>query len=482
MKIVRLTAENFKKLVAVEIRPDGSTIMLTGKNGAGKSSVLDAIMSALCGKDFQPDKPIREGQDHAEIVVETENYIVKRTFTESGGGTLTVVNAEGFSAKSPQGLLDKIVGEIAFDPMMFTAGTDKKAVMEQRETLMKLAGLDFADIDAQIAEVKSQRSIVKSTKESFDHEAERIGFVEGLPEKEVSMSELTEKLQDATTFNAAIERAESSIASHKQEIVGMREVMNQQDGIIKRMKEQIAEAEGTRNVYLKKLEGTQKLIEDMTANLQPPIDATAIQQEIQTVEQTNFKIRQNLLKKDNLAKAQAQTVKFAELGKQMKALEESKATKLAAVKMPIDGLSVTDDGVIYNGIPLSQVNDAKKLEIGVAISMAMNPTLKVILIRNGSLLDSANKAFLSDMVEKHGYQVWMEVTDDSGKVGLVIEDGSIVANNDFPTFANPPVPDEAKPEIIEKLREAQKNTTFIPPIGPTKPKLKRKGGEQLPLV
>ena len=458
MKIVRLTCENFKRLVAVEIKPDGSTIMLTGKNGAGKSSVLDAIMAALLGKDYQPDKPIRTGTDHAEVVVETENYIVKRTFTESGGGTLTVTNAEGFKAASPQALLDKIVGSIAFDPMMFTAGTDKKAVTEQRETLMKLCGLDFTDIDTQIAEVKQQRSIVKGTKESFDHEAERIGFVEGLPEKEVSMSELTEKLQTAIKNNSERDTIQSLITNQTQSIAGIQQVIDQQVESLDRFRQQMDEAANTIKTYEEKLKGIEKAKAEFEKKVPARIETEPIQVEIGNVEQTNFLVRQNILKKDNLAKATAQTVKFAELGKQMKALEESKATKLAAVKMPIDGLSVTDDGVIYNGIPLSQVNDAKKLEIGVAISMAMNPTLKVILVRNGSLLDSNNKAFLSKMVDEHGYQVWMEVTDDSGKVGLVIEDGSIVANNtDVP------------------------NKPVNPAPTPTT-KAKRKGGEQLPLV
>ena len=38
MKIVRLTAENIKRLVAVEITPDGNVVQITGKNGAGKTS------------------------------------------------------------------------------------------------------------------------------------------------------------------------------------------------------------------------------------------------------------------------------------------------------------------------------------------------------------------------------------------------------------------------------------------------------------
>lgn len=50
MKIVSLTAENVKKLTVVEITPAGNLVQITGKNGQGKSSVLDAIWWALAGR------------------------------------------------------------------------------------------------------------------------------------------------------------------------------------------------------------------------------------------------------------------------------------------------------------------------------------------------------------------------------------------------------------------------------------------------
>jgi DNA polymerase III epsilon subunit-like protein len=49
MKIVKLTAENVKRLRAVEITPDDTVQIVTGRNAQGKTSVLDAIWLALCG-------------------------------------------------------------------------------------------------------------------------------------------------------------------------------------------------------------------------------------------------------------------------------------------------------------------------------------------------------------------------------------------------------------------------------------------------
>ena len=62
MKILKLTAENIKKLKVVEITPQGNVVQITGRNGSGKSSTLDAIWWALAGKEAIQGKPIREGE------------------------------------------------------------------------------------------------------------------------------------------------------------------------------------------------------------------------------------------------------------------------------------------------------------------------------------------------------------------------------------------------------------------------------------
>lgn len=55
MKIVQLTAENVKRLTAVSIAPDGNLVQITGRNGQGKTSVLDAIWWALAGMYAEPE-------------------------------------------------------------------------------------------------------------------------------------------------------------------------------------------------------------------------------------------------------------------------------------------------------------------------------------------------------------------------------------------------------------------------------------------
>ena len=62
MKITKLEIENVKRVKAVELAPaqNGLTV-IGGKNGQGKTSVLDAIAWALGGEKYRPSDAQREG-------------------------------------------------------------------------------------------------------------------------------------------------------------------------------------------------------------------------------------------------------------------------------------------------------------------------------------------------------------------------------------------------------------------------------------
>jgi hypothetical protein len=97
---------------------------------------------------------------------------------------------------------------------------------------------------------------------------------------------------------------------------------------------------------------------------------------------------------------------------------------LSAAKLPIEGLGVDEEGVTFKDIPFNQLSDAEKLKVSVAIAMAKNPTLRVIHIKNGSLLDKKSMAVIESLAKDNDYQIWIERVEDS--VGIKIEDGEVV--------------------------------------------------------
>jgi hypothetical protein len=105
--------------------------------------------------------------------------------------------------------------------------------------------------------------------------------------------------------------------------------------------------------------------------------------------------------------------------------EVEKREAIAAAKFPVDGISFGDNEVLLNGVPFVQASDAERLCCSIALAMAMNPKLRIIRVRDGSLLDDDSMKLLARMAEEKDYQVWIERVDGSGRVGVVIEDGRV---------------------------------------------------------
>ena len=118
--------------------------------------------------------------------------------------------------------------------------------------------------------------------------------------------------------------------------------------------------------------------------------------------------------------------KFTELTKSIDDVDARKAALLAGVTFPVAGLSVDGDAVTFNGIPLEQASSAEQLRVGLAVAAALNPKLRIVLVRDGSLLDAASLAIVAEWADANKMQVWLErVADPKDGVGVVIEDGMV---------------------------------------------------------
>ncbi len=70
LTILQFTADNVTNLKAVRITPDKKVIVLTGKNEAGKSNILDVIQSLIEGLKLK--MPIREGEDRGHAAIDPD--------------------------------------------------------------------------------------------------------------------------------------------------------------------------------------------------------------------------------------------------------------------------------------------------------------------------------------------------------------------------------------------------------------------------
>ena len=82
--------------------------------------------------------------------------------------------------------------------------------------------------------------------------------------------------------------------------------------------------------------------------------------------------------------------------------------------------------VTFQGVPFSQASSAEQIRVSVAMAMAMNPRLRVLRIKDGSLLDDQALAALREQVAENDFQLWLEVVTTSTEGGaVIIEDGKV---------------------------------------------------------
>ena len=414
MKILKLTAENFKKLSAVEITPDGNVVVISGKNAAGKSSVLDAIEAALCGGKM-PKKPIKDGEVRGKVEVDMGEYRVTRKFFGTNS-TLTVetIGETKTKVSSPQAFLDQVVGNLSFDPLAFL----NKQPAEQRNTLMEFLGLDFSYFSRRIETLKSERSEVRKNKERSLHEAESLAFTPNLPPQEIDSGSLLKELNEITIHNQKCQKIATENAVAHQRLSTIEENIAAAKVAIDGWQKKLAD------LQQQKAQNVAQLSRNAGGIMKNPAEAEA---KLKSLSTTNEAIRRNRQKNQAIIRSEGYADDYRTLGDEIKIVENQKAKKLAETVMPVRGLTILADGLAYDGIPLEQVNAAKKLEICVAISMALNPKLKVLRI-NGNDLDTESLLAIGRLVDNQGYQVWIEKVSDDNTIGFYIEDGYLTGD------------------------------------------------------
>lgn len=420
LHIVNLIAENYKRLVAVDITPDGNLVTLSGRNAQGKSSVLDAIFAALAGGEASraTKQPIRDGQDVAIVRLDLGEYVVTRRWTSDDAGTLTVETPpteDGRKQKysSPQKLLDELVGKRTFDPLAFT----RMSPADQVATLIATVDLPFDpnELDRERAGVFDQRTeINRVVKQLEGHLAGLPKPGDGTPDEEVSAADVIAEFEKAREHNATIDEA-------------MRELERSQSDLeravarVAALKAELAEAEGATARATRAHEARLAAFREGPEH----IDTAAISARLANIEQTNAAVRaaqEHRRVAAQLAKKREEATQFT---LELQAIDKRKADALAKVKFPVEGLSFDQSGVLYNGIPFTQASAAEQLRVSAALAMAANPQLRILQVRDGSLLDSDSMKVLESLAQEHDFQVWVETVSDDPSVGIVIEDGRV---------------------------------------------------------
>ena len=430
MKILKLQVQNFKKDSQITIVPTEHVVTIGGKNRAGKSSALDAILAAICGKKAVPGVPLKRGETEGWVRLELDGdeemhqkkLIVERLFTADGKQKLRLMGEDGFEAPEPQTLLNALYGEIGFDPLHFTRLSPK----DQANSLKRLVGIDFDALDDERETVYRERQASGRAGKVQSAKVDGLPHYPDAPAEEVSVAELVRQQTELEKQAREDEKVSKALAAKAKEVSDLDAKCQEIDQKIADLMKQQEEVKAQLWVAHCQRDELDKQVAAIK-----PVDLSDIKAQIVAADETNAKVRANHHRKLEQAELDKQRAEYKAMSDRIDQIDAEKQQIMAAANWPVPGLGFNADGVTLNALPFDQASSAEQLQVSVAMGMKMNPKLRVLIIRDGSLLDNDTLEAISKQVQEADYQLWIEcvtrTTEDEARCSVVIEDGRVKA-------------------------------------------------------
>lgn len=418
--VTRLEASNFKRLRAVRIEFDGAgVVQISGENGAGKSSVLDALFAAIGGKRAAPADPVRHGEKEATIEVHLDDpkVIISRSFTPDGKTELRIESRAGERYPSPQAMLDKLFGKLAFDPGAFMH-------LEPKQRLELLLSVVTYKVDAKKLEELAPESEIEDPIQRLRVRFESVyqdrtveGRVHDQLKGELAALEAPREDDPKATVNIA------DVVAKRDEMKRLCAEWSAKGGELSRLVDEE-----------KRLRERLQVIEVLKAGLEKdlaiaPPDWSALDEQIENAEAINERIAAARRYENVAERLEESADKILAKTAHLERIKAYKEELVRTAVMPVAGLGFDKGDVTFEGVPFEQASQAQKVRVSAAIGMALNPALRLMTIREGAFFSEKSLALLAEIAAEKEYLVLVETVDTSGTVGIVIDDGAIVATN-----------------------------------------------------
>ena len=330
----------------------------------------------------------------------------------------SVVQITGRNASGKSSVLDGLYERIALDPLAFlNASADK-----QRELFADACGItaELTALHAQYDEAYDRRRdanrILRDRKSNLLAEPKWDAAVpaDEIPSNSEAVADLDLATMELATFNEyeqQIKRAERNLADN----AARRE---QLEGLLADLAQSDADVQKALQLAKKENEGIDPAV------LQRTIDDCR-----KRLELVGLKERHDAALE--AARASQAALAAATTEAEITAAEVARLAReqaeLVAEASPIDGLSLNQEGdLVWNGLPVDQASQAERVMISCQMAIAADPQLKVLLVRDGNLLDASMLEQLCETARENDMQVWIELVADEGEVGIYLEDGEVV--------------------------------------------------------
>jgi len=452
LKVKSIEIIDYKLLEHEEIKANGRSVIVMGKNETGKTSVIQALYSGVTGKDF-PDKPIREGAKSAKIIIELEGdkreyYKITRKFTPSG--STLVLEDDKEEKKSPQKHINKLVGNISFDPFEFA----KKTKVLQANYLLECMDLDATEFIQSIVDKKEDVAFAKKTAENikgsmieseyyknnihkFESGSELLKSIGEMGDEEgTNLSVLVDKLNTTKDNNRIIAAAKASVKSLFEKLDDSAEVVKKSGVEKERIKKQYdldilalnkrydddmeiqenKEAEETR--FQKECNVSISDLKESASKEETPTNEMEAELKLAETASSEFESKKKM--KADYVSFTAGKVRFLSLKEDLNKLRAEYLKLLRDADLPEDFV-MDENGLMYKGLPYSsnQINTASIIKSGIELIKSVGIKNGLYVVRfDSSFLDKDSRNEVLDLLDKNKLQAFIEMVSESEELQI----------------------------------------------------------------
>ena len=459
MQVVTYKAHNVLGVRDVKFNLAGRHLFLVGgENGQGKSSALTALVMALAGKSGMSDFPevaLRKGEKKGKITVEltgegdSEKITVELSLRRQAAGNVVedfrILDSTGKKVAEPRKLLQRLFTLRAFDPLAF----ERMPPKEKATLVQSMLGVDLSKFDEDYQTQFEKRTELgrDGKKLAAQLEAAKPKH-DDAPEEEIKVVDLMaelEKLAEENKLRANMVKLADDLQFQQTDLsedcqILLKEIAHLQEQLVKKQKE----LEDTRD----KIGIRAKAEKEARAKLEKmpdrDPDIAAVKEKISKADEMNLKLRENAARvklEDELNKFRGE---YQKLTDRLAEIKEERAEAVANAKWPIEGMELQEYGLLMGGLPFEQASTKERIMASIAVGMALNPKLRLLVCQHGSDLDNATLDALDAVVKEKQFQLIMEIVtrsrEDEERCAVVISDGEVVgaekvadADEDEPT-------------------------------------------------
>jgi exonuclease SbcC len=481
-KVSKVKIKNLLGITEMEL--DSSSIELTGKKGAGKTSAIDALRYALTN-DSGREYLIRDGADEGEVIVELlDGLTIDRRKRKGKADYKSIKDAHGEVA-SPESFLKTIFTPLQLNPIEFkhmSRQEQNRAILDLIDfkwdinwikeqfgeipqgvnyeqnilqvlyDIQKDEGVYFQERQDVNRDIRNKKAIIEDIAKDIpaNYQAEKWEAY-SIADKSRELAEAQEansKMERAKAFRDAYDNKKRALEADREIAIVAEEkaIANEKEGLkstIERLKAEIVAAEekletmderlsdkvkvieAEHNEQLAKLQKDMKLADEY-ANKQP-VDVAPLKAEIDHAETMKKHLNEYKRMKDMQANLESLIAASEEYTRKIELARELPGQILKDANMPIEGLTIKDGIPLVNGLPVSNLSDGEKLDLCVDVAAAKIDGLKIILIDGTEKLDDESRERLYKKCLSHGLQIIATRTTSDDELTITALDDEVAA-------------------------------------------------------